>query len=268
MAVGSGFAAPIRNTTRNVAGNGASENARSKSGPVNGTAGSTVTESRVVGSAGPEAQLGSAAAVGSNGVAGGRRRRKTQPSSDTLSNAESGAGRGTSIESANNGRRGSTASDVNRRLTSNAASQPLDDSVTASQPLDVSDPRVWLPPPPDVPRPRATHNAAMLAYIGDGVYELFARRHFLNPPSAIATYCQRVTAVVCCEAQTFAALLSSLHSSLTVLFTCSVIAELCNPTRHAAGMWCGGEAMLPQVLGRPRGGLDPLCMPTPLRLKH
>ncbi|CAI5477676.1 unnamed protein product [Closterium sp. Yama58-4] len=51
----------------------------------------------------------------------------------------------------------------------------------------------------------------MLAYIGDGIYELYARRHFLNPPSAIATYCQRVTAVVCCEAQD--ALLRKLTSS-------------------------------------------------------
>ncbi|CAI5473846.1 unnamed protein product [Closterium sp. Yama58-4] len=196
-------------TTRNAAGNDASENA--KSGLADGTAGSSAAETRVVGSAGPEAQLGSAAAVESNGVAGGRRRRKKQPNSDKPANAESRAGRETSIESANNGRRGSTASDVNQRLTFNAASQPLDDSITASQPLDVSDPRVWLPPPPDVPRPRATHNAAMLAYIGDGIYELYARRHFLNPPSAIATYCQRVTAVVCCEAQD--ALLRRLTSS-------------------------------------------------------
>ncbi|CAI5502786.1 unnamed protein product [Closterium sp. Naga37s-1] len=40
---------------------------------------------------------------------------------------------------------------------------------------------------------------------------MYARRHFLNPPSAIATYCQRVTAVVCCEAQD--ALLRRLTSS-------------------------------------------------------
>ncbi|GJP62780.1 hypothetical protein CLOP_g19806 [Closterium sp. NIES-67] len=164
-------------------------------------------------------QSGSAAAVGNNAVAEGRRRKRKQAASEKQTiekqaTADSGSDYVTSVESPNNGRRISTASDVNQRLISSAASQPLDNSESASQPLDVSDPRVWLPPPPDVPRPRATHNAAMLAYIGDGIYELYARRHFLNPPSAIATYCQRVTAVVCCEAQD--ALLRRLLNSKTL----------------------------------------------------
>lgn len=59
----------------------------------------------------------------------------------------------------------------------------------------------WLPPSPPVARPRATHNAAMLAYVGDSIYEMYARWHFLNPPVAIPGYCQRVMSVVCCEAQ-------------------------------------------------------------------
>eukprot|EP00271_Cylindrocystis_brebissonii_P015159 TRINITY_DN3729_c0_g1_i1.p1 TRINITY_DN3729_c0_g1~~TRINITY_DN3729_c0_g1_i1.p1 ORF type:complete len:331 (+),score=48.59 TRINITY_DN3729_c0_g1_i1:381-1373(+) len=61
--------------------------------------------------------------------------------------------------------------------------------------------RTWVPPPPPAPRARALFNAAALAYIGDSIYELYARRHFLHPPQAIDKYNKRVTAVVCCEAQ-------------------------------------------------------------------
>ncbi|GJP56530.1 hypothetical protein CLOM_g15594 [Closterium sp. NIES-68] len=204
-------ATPVRSATRDAAGNATSGLAEGNANRP-AAAGSRV----IVGSAGIGArsesvqsgsdqsesvQSGSAEAVGNNGVGGVRRRKKKQAASEKQATTDSGADYVTSVESPNNGRKISTASDVNQRLISSAASQPLDDSASASQPLDVSDPRVWLPPPPDVPRPRATHNAAMLAYIGDGIYELYARRHFLNPPSAIATYCQRVTAVVCCEAQ-------------------------------------------------------------------
>ncbi|CAL1360776.1 unnamed protein product [Linum trigynum] len=60
---------------------------------------------------------------------------------------------------------------------------------------------VWLPRPPKVEKPRSTFNAATLAYIGDGIYELYARRHFLFPPLNIEEYNERVMAVVRCEAQ-------------------------------------------------------------------
>ncbi|XP_044495999.1 uncharacterized protein LOC123218573 isoform X1 [Mangifera indica] len=60
---------------------------------------------------------------------------------------------------------------------------------------------VWLPNPPKVEKPRSVYNAASLAYIGDCIYELYARRHFLFPPLSIEEYNDRVMAVVCCEAQ-------------------------------------------------------------------
>ncbi|KAJ8755961.1 hypothetical protein K2173_024506 [Erythroxylum novogranatense] len=59
----------------------------------------------------------------------------------------------------------------------------------------------WLPSPPKVEKPRSVFNAATLAYIGDSIYELYARRHFLSPPLKIDDYNDRVTAVVRCEAQ-------------------------------------------------------------------
>ncbi|XP_027153439.1 uncharacterized protein LOC113753478 isoform X2 [Coffea eugenioides] len=59
----------------------------------------------------------------------------------------------------------------------------------------------WLPSPPKVEKPRSVFNAASLAYIGDCIYELYARRHFLFPPLNIEEYNDRVTAVVRCEAQ-------------------------------------------------------------------
>ncbi|KAG2722737.1 hypothetical protein I3760_02G140000 [Carya illinoinensis] len=59
----------------------------------------------------------------------------------------------------------------------------------------------WLPSPPKVQKPRSAFNAASLAYIGDCIYELYARRHFLFPPLNIEEYNDRVTAVVRCEAQ-------------------------------------------------------------------
>ncbi|KAK1578291.1 hypothetical protein Q3G72_029138 [Acer saccharum] len=60
---------------------------------------------------------------------------------------------------------------------------------------------VWLPDAPKVQKPRSVVNAAALAYIGDCIYELYARRHFLFPALSIEEYNDRVTAVVCCEAQ-------------------------------------------------------------------
>ncbi|CAK8535907.1 unnamed protein product [Lathyrus sativus] len=59
----------------------------------------------------------------------------------------------------------------------------------------------WLPTPPKVVKPRSVFNATALAYIGDGIYELYARRHFLFPPLSIEEYNNRVMAVVRCEAQ-------------------------------------------------------------------
>ncbi|KAL9463801.1 hypothetical protein AB3S75_001579 [Citrus x aurantiifolia] len=59
----------------------------------------------------------------------------------------------------------------------------------------------WLPNPPKVGKPRSVFNAASLAYIGDCIYELYARRHFLFPPLSIEEYNDRVIAVVRCETQ-------------------------------------------------------------------
>ncbi|KAM3267692.1 mini-ribonuclease 3 isoform X3 [Capsicum chacoense] len=60
---------------------------------------------------------------------------------------------------------------------------------------------VWLPSAPKVEKPRSVFNAASLAYIGDCILELYARRHFLFPPLSIEEYNDRVMAVVRCEAQ-------------------------------------------------------------------
>ncbi|KAG6581854.1 hypothetical protein SDJN03_21856, partial [Cucurbita argyrosperma subsp. sororia] len=59
----------------------------------------------------------------------------------------------------------------------------------------------WLPNPPKVQKPRSVFNAASLAYMGDCIYELYARRHFLFPTLNIEEYNDRVMAVVRCEAQ-------------------------------------------------------------------
>ncbi|XP_008805783.2 mini-ribonuclease 3 isoform X2 [Phoenix dactylifera] len=61
--------------------------------------------------------------------------------------------------------------------------------------------RWWLPVAPKVKKPRSIYNAASLAYLGDCIYELYARRHFLYPPLSINEYNERVMKVVCCEAQ-------------------------------------------------------------------
>ncbi|KAK1575788.1 hypothetical protein Q3G72_008294 [Acer saccharum] len=60
---------------------------------------------------------------------------------------------------------------------------------------------VWLPNAPKVQKPRSVFNEAALACIGDCIYELYARRHFLFPALSIEEYNDRVTAVVRCEAQ-------------------------------------------------------------------
>ncbi|GAB2269264.1 hypothetical protein Dimus_004189 [Dionaea muscipula] len=59
----------------------------------------------------------------------------------------------------------------------------------------------WMPSPPKVEKPQSAFNAAILAYIGDCIYELYARRHFLSPALKIDEYNDRVMAVVCCETQ-------------------------------------------------------------------
>ncbi|AEE75405.1 Ribonuclease III domain [Arabidopsis thaliana x Arabidopsis arenosa] len=59
----------------------------------------------------------------------------------------------------------------------------------------------WSPSPPKLEKPRSVFNPASLAFIGDSIYELYARRHFLFPPLSIEDYNDRVRAVVRCEAQ-------------------------------------------------------------------
>ncbi|KZV31821.1 hypothetical protein F511_25934 [Dorcoceras hygrometricum] len=59
----------------------------------------------------------------------------------------------------------------------------------------------WLPSTPKVDKPRSLFNPASLAYIGDCIYELYARKHFLLPPLDIEEFNNRVMAVVRCEAQ-------------------------------------------------------------------
>ncbi|GJN32138.1 hypothetical protein PR202_gb20616 [Eleusine coracana subsp. coracana] len=59
----------------------------------------------------------------------------------------------------------------------------------------------WLPPPPEVKKPRSLYSAASLAYLGDCIYELYARRHFFFPPLSINEYNKRVMEVVKCESQ-------------------------------------------------------------------
>ncbi|KAM7471819.1 hypothetical protein LguiA_010002 [Lonicera macranthoides] len=67
----------------------------------------------------------------------------------------------------------------------------------------------WLPSPPQVEKPRSIYNAASLAYIGDCIYELYARQHFLFPLLNIEEYNDCVMAVVRCEAQSQIMLLKS-----------------------------------------------------------
>ncbi|GBG74315.1 hypothetical protein CBR_g18726 [Chara braunii] len=59
----------------------------------------------------------------------------------------------------------------------------------------------WLPSPPNVSNPRASFNAAVLSYLGDVIYELYTRRHYLCPPQNLKRYNERVMTVVRCEAQ-------------------------------------------------------------------
>ncbi|MCL7041954.1 hypothetical protein MKW94_011934 [Papaver nudicaule] len=59
----------------------------------------------------------------------------------------------------------------------------------------------WLPDAPEIKNPRSIYNAASLAYLGDCIYELYARRHFFFPPLSVEEYNDRVMAVVRCEAQ-------------------------------------------------------------------
>ncbi|CAH8380931.1 unnamed protein product [Eruca vesicaria subsp. sativa] len=66
---------------------------------------------------------------------------------------------------------------------------------------EIGDDEKWFPTPPKVDKPRSVFNAASLAYIGDSIYEIYARRHFLFPPLSIEEYNDRVQAVVRCEAQ-------------------------------------------------------------------
>lgn len=64
-----------------------------------------------------------------------------------------------------------------------------------------SSPKIPKSSPPKVQKPQTVLNAASLAYLGDCIYELYARRHFLFPPLSIEEYNDHVMAVVRCEAQ-------------------------------------------------------------------
>ncbi|KAK9814920.1 hypothetical protein WJX73_002089 [Symbiochloris irregularis] len=60
-----------------------------------------------------------------------------------------------------------------------------------------------VPPPPDLKgkAPRVSWNAVALAYLGDSVWELYARRHFFFPPSRLTTYYENVIGHVRAENQ-------------------------------------------------------------------
>ncbi|CAK9174497.1 unnamed protein product [Ilex paraguariensis] len=90
-------------------------------------------------------------------------------------------------------RRDLSVSELLKRRNQNRTQVNLDESYLGDE--------RWLPSPPKVEKPRSMYNAASLAYIGDCIYELFARRHFLFPPLNIEEYNDRVMAVVRCEAQ-------------------------------------------------------------------
>ncbi|XP_002984137.2 uncharacterized protein LOC9643891 [Selaginella moellendorffii] len=79
--------------------------------------------------------------------------------------------------------------DVRKLLAARAPEQSLESAATR------------VPSTSTIQNPRATHNAAALAYLGDAVYELYVRRHFLTPPQSMDKYNACVMAVVCCEAQ-------------------------------------------------------------------
>ncbi|KAF9690145.1 hypothetical protein SADUNF_Sadunf01G0165400 [Salix dunnii] len=98
----------------------------------------------------------------------------------------------------------STASSPAVALTAQAVSELLKrKTVIVQEQLDGSylGYERWLPSPPKVEKPRSVFNAATLAYIGDSIFELYARRHFLFPPLSIEEHNDRVMAVVRCEAQ-------------------------------------------------------------------
>ncbi|XP_020517321.1 uncharacterized protein LOC18424544 isoform X3 [Amborella trichopoda] len=59
----------------------------------------------------------------------------------------------------------------------------------------------WLPAAPNVKTPRSRYKAAALAYMGDCIFEFYARRHFLFTPLSIDEYNARVMAIVRCESQ-------------------------------------------------------------------
>ncbi|CAG7877648.1 unnamed protein product [Brassica rapa] len=83
--------------------------------------------------------------------------------------------------------------DLLKRPESKELSVEVDDSYMGYE--------TWSPSPPKLEKPRSVFNAASLAFIGDSIYELYARRHFLFPPLSIEDYNDRVRAVVRCEAQ-------------------------------------------------------------------
>ncbi|KAA6420585.1 MAG: RNA binding, partial [Trebouxia sp. A1-2] len=67
----------------------------------------------------------------------------------------------------------------------------------------VSNLRPVLPPIPDLQGKdvRANWNAVALAFLGDTVWELYARRRFFYPPTKTSKYYESVMGEVCAEAQ-------------------------------------------------------------------
>ncbi|KAG6532957.1 hypothetical protein ZIOFF_006817 [Zingiber officinale] len=84
----------------------------------------------------------------------------------------------------------------------------------------------WLPVAPKVNKPRSIYNAASLAYLGDCIYELYARRHFLYPPLSINEYNDRVTKVVRCEAQVCKLLLNVLMLTMFAAYIHQIFLSL------------------------------------------
>lgn len=124
--------------------------------------------------------------------------RKTQkPDSLSLSSTSTSTSTATATSQTQNKQTSTLQIDVDDLLKFNAVSPR---QVKLEEPTYMGLER-WLPSPPKVEKPRSSHNAAALAYIGDSIYELYARRHFLAPALNIEECNDRVMAVVRCEAQ-------------------------------------------------------------------
>ena len=77
-----------------------------------------------------------------------------------------------------------------------------------------------------------------LAYLGDAVYELYVRSHYIFPPRRLADYHNKVVSLVCAESQ--AASLSNLRPYLTEFEK-----EIVRRGRNAAT--CGRRRISPEL---------------------